>query len=40
MIRDVKTTFEKSHGTILEDMIGAVALVVILFGGLAVPALL
>lgn len=39
MIRDIKSTFENANATFLEDMLGAVALIVILFGGLSLPAL-
>lgn len=40
MIRDIKSVVERSKGTLVEDMIGATALLVILFGGLVAPAFL
>lgn len=38
MIRDIKSVVERSQGHLVEDMIGAAALLVILFGGLLVPS--
>ncbi len=40
MINDLKAVVARSQTTLLEDMIGAVALLVILVGGLSLPALL
>lgn len=39
MIRDIKSVVARSQNTLVEDLIGAVALLVILVGGLTVPAL-
>ena len=38
MINDIKSIVSRSRNTLLEDMIGAAALVVILVGGLSLPA--
>jgi hypothetical protein len=39
MIKDLKSVVARSQATLLEDMLGAVALLVILVGGLSLPAL-
>lgn len=39
MIQDLKSVVSRSHATLFEDMLGAVALLVILVGGLSLPAL-
>lgn len=38
MIHDIKSVVERSQGNLVEDMVGAAALLVILFGGLVAPA--
>ncbi|RPE71483.1 hypothetical protein EDD53_0602 [Pacificibacter maritimus] len=38
MINDLKSVVTRSQGTLIEDMLGAAALLVILFGGLVAPA--
>jgi hypothetical protein len=40
MINDLKSVVARSQATLFEDMLGAVALLVILMGGLSLPALL
>tara|TARA_R110000868_G_scaffold378275_1_gene643719 strand:- start:683 stop:859 length:177 start_codon:yes stop_codon:yes gene_type:complete len=39
MIKDLKSVATRSQGTLVQDMIGAIALLVILLGGLSLPAL-
>lgn len=39
MIHDIKTIVARSQTTLLEDVVGAIALLVILVGGLSLPAL-
>ncbi|SFI76824.1 hypothetical protein [Celeribacter neptunius] len=39
MIQELKSVVARSQSTLFEDMIGAVALLVILVGGLSLPAL-
>ncbi|SDW03298.1 hypothetical protein [Celeribacter indicus] len=39
MIEELKSVVARSQATLVEDMIGAVALLVILVGGLTLPAL-
>ncbi|PTQ67999.1 hypothetical protein [Celeribacter persicus] len=40
MINDLKAVVARSQATLFEDMLGAVALLVILVGGLSLPALI
>lgn len=40
MIRDIRMVARRSHDTLLQDAVGAVALVVIFFGALHVPSLI
>lgn len=40
MLEDVKSLIRESSATLVEDMLGVLALMVILFGTLALPALL
>jgi len=39
MLNDIKTAARRSHATLVHDAVGAAALLVILLGGLALPAL-
>ncbi len=39
MAREIRTMFDRSRETILSDALGMVALIVILVGGLTLPAL-
>ena len=39
MAKDIKAALANSRDTLLQDIVGAVSLVVILFGGLALPGL-
>ncbi len=39
MAKDIKETFVRSRDTIVGDMMGAVALIVMLYGGLMLPAI-
>nr|WP_321509161.1 hypothetical protein [uncultured Celeribacter sp.] len=39
MIKDLKSAVARSNATLVEDMIGAIALLVILVGGLSLPGL-
>jgi len=39
MTQDIKTAFIRSRGTILSDALGVLALIVMLFSGLAIPSL-
>lgn len=38
MAKDIKDSFSRSRDTIVGDMLGAVALIVMLYGGLMLPA--
>ncbi|CRL11236.1 hypothetical protein [Phaeobacter italicus] len=40
MIAQIKTTVQNAHSTLLQDAIGAAALVVMLLAGLHLPGLL
>lgn len=40
MLDDLKSVVTRSQATLVEDMLGAIALLVILFGGLTLPALI
>ena len=39
MIADLKVAVSRSRGTLAEDLLGALSLLVILIGGLTIPAL-
>lgn len=39
MIKDLKSAVTRSQGTLAEDMIGALSLLVILIAGLSLPAI-
>lgn len=39
MIQDLKSVVSRSQATLFEDMLGAIALLVILVGGLSLPVL-
>ncbi|GAA3875950.1 hypothetical protein [Celeribacter arenosi] len=39
MIHDLKSALTRSRSTLAEDMVGAVSLLVILIGGLSIPAI-
>lgn len=39
MIKDLKSVVARSQATLFEDMLGALALLVIFVGGLTLPAL-